>query len=281
MLLKRQLVKIRITMKLNRLQRFGTAAAIILLASPLARAGQASGSYTNVFPTNAVSLPLWDISGFYTGSYTVKKVYVKYAFDLTNSPAGECNGAGSVEIDYDGNLLGGTMKVGGKVESADTAPRVVLSFSTTITNLAGAKGTMTLDYELDSTEGVLLVTGGSASLRATIDGKKVSDRESIPKGEEETLPTDVTGGWKLDLTLTPSSGENYSADSSATITTSTGATVDFTVTGTYDHNKDTSEIVLKNDSGELTLVVSTSGSTLTVNSAKGKLFGQTINYKAS
>lgn len=77
--------------------------------------------------------------------------------------------------------------------------------------------------------------------------------------------------------LTPN-GDKYKG--TATITTSTTATADFTVTGSYDSSADTSKLALEGAGGKLTLVISTSGPTLNVDSAKGKLLGQKINYKA-
>jgi hypothetical protein len=263
-------------MKLNSLQKLAAAAAITLLASPLAQAGQANGNYTNAFLSSV--LPLWDISGAYTGSYTGTKASIQYTFDLTNSPSGDIVGTGTTVIDYDGYTLDGDTTVVGKVEGTDTAPRVLAVFASTITTPVSAKATVKLDYEIEGSDGVLLVTGGSASLEATLGKKRKTYTESAPKGGTVTLPTDVTGDWILDLTLTPN-GEKYTG--SATVTTSTGATVDFIVTGTYDSKTDTSELELKSARGELTLGVSTSGSTLTVNKLKGKLFGQNLNYKAS
>ncbi|HYK63889.1 MAG TPA: hypothetical protein VEY94_02995, partial [Patescibacteria group bacterium] len=66
----------------------------------------------------------------------------------------------------------------------------------------------------------------------------------------------------------------------ASVETSTGATADFTVTGTYDSAADTSKIAMVGAAGKLDLVISTSGAMLNVESAKGKIFGQTLKYPA-
>jgi hypothetical protein len=81
----------------------------------------------------------------------------------------------------------------------------------------------------------------------------------------------------MSFDLTPN-GNKYAG--TASVETSTGATADFTVTGSYDSATDTSKIALTGDGGELDLVISTSGASLNVESAKGKVFGQKVNYKA-
>ena len=81
----------------------------------------------------------------------------------------------------------------------------------------------------------------------------------------------------LSLDLTPE-GDKYKG--TATIETPTGASADFKASGSYDSRADTSKITLDGGGEKLDLVISTSGATMNVDSANGKILGQTINYKA-
>jgi hypothetical protein len=138
-----------------------------------------------------------------------------------------------------------------------------------------------LHYHLDSAAADLDHGRGSGTLTITLlsTGQTLSQTGTFRPSDISTLtlPDNATGDWTLSLALTPN-GSKYSG--TATITTSTSATADFTVTGTYDSSADTSKIVLEGAGGKLTLVISTSGATLNVNSATGKILGQKINYIA-
>ena len=92
------------------------------------------------------------------------------------------------------------------------------------------------------------------------------------------FPTDVTGDWNLTLdTLTLNKGK-YTG--TGTVQTSTGATSNLTATGSYSSKTGYSTIVLKGTAGSLNTVVTLSGTTMTIHSMKGTLFGQSLSYKA-
>ena len=85
-----------------------------------------------------------------------------------------------------------------------------------------------VDHGLDDPKGsgTLTITDLKTGQTASQSGRfKRSDLTSLE------LPIDSTGGWDLSLDLTPS-GNSYTG--TATVELSTGATADFTVTGTYN-----------------------------------------------
>jgi len=81
----------------------------------------------------------------------------------------------------------------------------------------------------------------------------------------------------LTLNLTP---DGSKITGSATITTSTGNELDLPAVGTYTSKTGTSKITLKGAGGSLGLVISTTSDGMNVESAKGKLFGQNLDFVA-
>ena len=138
-----------------------------------------------------------------------------------------------------------------------------------------------MHYQLNSVDHGLDHPRGSGTLTLTDlkTGQTASQSGTFKRSELTSLwlPIDSTGGWDLSLTLTPN-GNSYTG--TASVDLSTGATADFTVTGTYNSASDTSKVALVGDAGKLNLVISTSGTILNVESATGKIFGQTVKYQA-
>jgi len=261
------------------------ALAVLLGNARLARADMANGSYTTDF-TGVV--PLWDISGDYSGDAALG---LDMDFSITQSPSGAFNGSGTFNYDDgSGNSLSGDITVSGQVKNSNTAPGISMTIEisgsgTVVVDQQGDTDDVNFDalakisYGLDSTNGNLVSTGGSVTVHETdLDtGKKESRSGRLGKGSEMALPDTSTGGWNVALDLTPN-GTKYTG--TATVTTSTGNTADLTATGTYSSKTDSSRITLKGAGGALVLAVTTSGPTMTIQSMKGKLYGQSVNYKA-
>jgi hypothetical protein len=252
-------------------------AVMLVLGSGAAYADMANGSYS--FDFNGV-VSLWDISGTYSGGIGPFSINLSIA----ENPSGKLSGNGMFDVE---GLDGDIKSVSGNIEGSSNDPHVAIKMRMSGTGeLEGIQAKVSLvanmhyqlnsaDHELDDPtgSGSLTITDLKTGQTASEGGKfKRSDLTSL-----EGLPTDSTGGWDLSLNLTPN-GNSYTG--TATVDLSTGATADFTAKGTYSSASDTSKIALVGDAGKLDLVISTSGATLNVESAKGKIFGQTVKYTA-
>jgi len=262
-------------MKMNIVRKFAAAAsALLVFAAPWARADIANGSYSADLTGVA---PLWDISGTYSGDVGLG---IWLDFSLTESPSGAFEGSGS--FDYDG--LSGTFEVTGAVTGSAANPRVSMNMSLSGSgSVEGQDVSFTaraaVDYDIDAASGALDVTSGSVSVSVADSTNHRSASETVPlaKGGTMPLPDGVAGGWSVSLNLAPK-GDKYSG--SATVVTDTGTTATLAVTGNYESKSDTSNLTLKGPGGNVSLVVSTAGGDLAIHSLKGKLFGQSLNYKA-
>lgn len=253
---------------------------IALISARFAYGDMANGTY-NYSPSG--STPIWDISGDYSGSLDG----IDLDFSISQESSGVFQGSGS--FSYFGGWtdvdISGDISCVGTVSGSAADPSV--SMELLITGSGTVEGddvnfteTAHIKLALDASEGELAASGGSVSVTVTdlTSGKKASRSEPLGKGDTLPLPSDSTGDWNLTLNLTPE-GTKYTG--TATIVTSTGGTMEFTATGTYSSKTDTSSITLKGEGGELSAVISTSGGqNLTVNSMKGKVYGQTMNFKA-
>jgi hypothetical protein len=256
----------------------------------------ANGIYSHDFSSG---VPLWDISGGYSG--TVGK-NIGLGLSISEASSGKLTGTGTFNSnDGSGNVLNSNISVSGMVKSSGTATLVTMTISgsgsgtafvTGTTKVSGSTvvtgtthavtftGKITLNGKIDGTHGNLVVTGGSAMVLETdlVTHKKISKSIKLQQGTTLVLPTNVTGGWILTLNVTPS---NNKYTGSATVQTSTGGSVPLTATGSFAPATNTSAITLKGTGGgSLSLVVSTLGSNMTVQSAKGTMYGQSVNFKA-
>jgi hypothetical protein len=251
-------------------------AVILALASDAAYADMANGSYTFDF-SGIVSL--WDISGNYSGGIGPFMI----EFSVTEGPSGKLTGSGTFNVD---GVEGDIASFSGSVKGSSAKPHVAMNMRMSGTgDLQGVHAKVTLlanmHYKLDDADDELDHPSGSG----TVTVKDLSNGQTVSRSgrfkrsalTSLRLPSDSTGDWMLSLTLTPN-GNAYTG--AASIETSTGATADFTATGTYDSGTDTSKIALTGAAGKLELVIATSGAMLNVESAKGKIFGQTLNYQA-
>jgi hypothetical protein len=272
-------------MPMNRLKILAAVAvALFVFTARMAHADIANGTYYTEF-TDAT--PIWDISGSYSGDVGTG---LGMDFSLTEAPSGNLTGAGTFHDDEPGVVLNGKVNVSGMMKNSAADPRVSMDImisgkGTVVVSKAGHKNSVSVtasakvNLEIDAADGEMVSTGGSESVteKDLTTGKSASRSVSLPKGLLMPLPADSTGAWRLTLDLTPD-GTEYTG--TATVETSTGATAEFTATGSYDSEMDTSQITLKGAGDNLSLVISTSGSVANIQSVKGKLFGQTLDYEA-
>jgi len=261
------------------------AGTISMFTSHAAYAGMANGSYYNDF---SGEVPVWDISGDYSGDIGLG---LGLDFSISEEPSGAFSGGGTFNYDNgSGDYLDGDIDVSGKVSGSATDPKVAMDISisgtgTVVVDQAGDTDDVIftalakVNFDLDSADGQLIVTGGSVTVKEKdlTTGKSKSRTVRLGKGDVMNLPGNTTGDWNLTLNLTPNKNK-YTG--TATIETSTGGTAEFNATGTYSAKTDNSTITLKGADGDLNLVISTSGSALYVHSVKGKLLGQSLNFKA-
>jgi len=262
-------------MKMFVVRKFAAAAsALLVFTTPWARADIANGSYSADLTGVA---PLWDISGAYSGDVGLG---IGLNFSLTQSPSGAFVGSGS--FDYDG--LSGTINVTGTVTGSGANPRVTMDLSLSGSgSVEGQDVSFTaraaIDFDIGVSSGALDMTSGSVSVRVADSTNHRSASETVPlaKGSTMPLPDGVDAGWGMNLNLTPK-GDKYTG--SATVVTGPGTTATLAVTGNYESKSDTSSLTLKGPGGNVSLVVSTVGGDMTIHSLKGKLFGQSLSYKA-
>ena len=248
-------------------------ALILIFVSTAADADMANGSYLFDFSN---ILPLWDISGLYTGDIGPFSMN----FSIMENSSGQLTGTGSFSLD---DLGGDITSISGSVTDSSTDPhvsmRLLMSGQGDLEG-EGAKVTFSAEmhYRLNGTDKGLEHPTGSGTVTIKSTGQTVRESGSFKRSALTplALPIDSTGEWLLFLDLTP---EANAYTGTASIELSTGATTDFTATGTYDSATDRSKVALVGDAGKLDLEISTSGTMLNVESAKGKIFGQTIKYQ--
>ena len=265
---------------MKNLKNYLTIASIALLfASEAARADVANGTYTY---SSSGTVPIWDISGEYSGTLDG----LSLDFTISQNSSGHYQGQGSFSYydDWTGDSLDGSISTVGKISGSATNPAVsmemLISGSGTVSgDNVNFSATARIKFTVDAANGQLASTGGSMSVavKDVTTGKSMRRSGALGSGDTFPLPSDTTGDWNLTLNLTPN-GTKYSG--TATLQTSAGGTMDFTATGTYSVNTDTSNIKLKGAGGELSLVVSTSGQSMSIQSMKGKVYGQSMSFKA-
>jgi hypothetical protein len=92
------------------------------------------------------------------------------------------------------------------------------------------------------------------------------------------IRSNATGDWQLGLNVAPQKNNKYSG--TATITTPNGNHQNMNVVGIYSLLSGVSTLNLTGKGGNLTLTLTASGNQSTVKTMKGKLFGQSVNYKS-
>ncbi len=265
--------------KFKTLSKLAVATAIVLLSAiPAARAVMADGTYT----TNAGAYtPLWDISGDYETNTTD---FGTYEFELTQEPNGDVTGDGTDVVDGVAADLTVSGSVGGTGEKPTASMKLDVSasdFEYDGVYFDSYTEDATVEFSFDVADRVLS-GDGSVSVKAKYVNPDTDKTETYSKTKsfkDEDLPllSTTTGDWTLTLNLTPASGTKYTG--TASITTSAGHVLDFTVTGTYTDKTGVSDLTLKGDAGTLTLDITTFGDLVTIESISGKVSGQTLSYK--
>ena len=259
-------------------------------------------SYTKDF---SGVVPLWDLSGFNSGEIdtgitldnlllnedlsgrltTLNSYFSTYYFYYGAPQLTMNDGAQTI--------LSGNATAAGTVSNSGTLTRVAMTVSASGTGTIAVSASTTHavnftemlkfngEIQVDGSSRKLVVTDGTADTRIkdTVTGKNIiKPVKQLGTGGSFDLPANVTGDWDLTLYLTPK-GNRYDGTAVVQILPG-GAVTNFIATGNYSPATSTSNITLKDTGLNLNLVIATSGSTTTIHSLKGKIYGQTLNYQA-
>ncbi len=259
-----------------------TTAGALLFTARVAYGDMANGSYS--FASLSGNPPIWNISGEYTGDFGLP---INMDYTVTQNSDGTLTGTGTFNVDAPPTSLSGDITVSGKVLGTSAKAGVILELnlsgggviavgSAGDTNNADVTAKINAKFSVDGSNQVLVCSGGSASLAVDdLDtNKKEHESGKISKTVSLALPTDDNGAWDIGLTLTPN-GTKYTGTAGME---TTGGDATFTVTGTYSAKTDTSKLTLKGDAGTISMEISTSGSSMTILSMKGKVFGQSLKF---
>jgi hypothetical protein len=276
---------------IKNLAKLLAVSAVILVSSSLAtRAAILSGTYTE--DGMGALTPLWDLSGDYS-NVDVSADLGTINVTVSNAPDGKITGSGTIGVDesdkdIDFDYVASNVTIIGAVTGPNKKPLAAIKLDYSTSGIIDGYTVKSLTqnftgaFVLDDTN---FVGKGVSDFKGVIldpkTDKYVTKYLSVPvKDALIPLPADADGNWALVLDLTDDGTTKYTG--TASVVTSSGNSVDFTVTGTYDSKTDKSALVLKGPKGsncELTLVI-TDGSG-TFDSINGKLFGEILNYKGS
>jgi hypothetical protein len=263
---------------------FTIALALFATGLQVASASMASGLYTLNYDANSGAL--WDISG----SYSENTGDMLLDYTIAEDPTGKFTGSGSFSVDeyYSGVdlSLSGSMNLAGTIKTSGSVTRVALTATGAGDGDIYVSGYgsyyVTFSYslkencEVDSSG--QLVGTISGSMKVTVPELRKSKGVSIPRTDfAVALPNDATGAWSLTLNLVPN-GTQYTG--TASLQTSTSATTEFAVTGSYSSKTDGSKLTLKGPGGSMSVAGSASGVDFLVQALKGKVFGQTLKLTA-
>ena len=257
------------------------AGAVLIFTSRAAHADMADGSYYKDF---SGVVPVWDISGDYSGDIGFG---IDLDFSMSEDPSGKFTGGGDFDYNTGYGDLTGNMTASGTVKSSGAVTRVTMKLLLSGSgNIEGNDvvftASATYNSEIDSADGELVGSGsGKITAKNLTTGKQKSESGSLGKDLTMELPASATGDWNLTLNLTTNKTKYTGA---ATVMTSTGVAANYTATGSYTAKKDTSKITLKgtglSKGSSLSLLISTVGANLTVDTLSGKVLGQSIKFKA-
>lgn len=257
------------------------AGLFAVLAQP-ASAARLNGNYA--LHTGGL-VPLWDVSGSYSNSFSVGA----FTYQLSEDLSGQITGVGTFYLGE--NYLGvptglyGVVTNTGSVSGVSTNPTVNLGFS--VNGEGDALGltlfsfteTLNLQLSVNGVNGTM--SGGGTDIfqqfSASARPELVSRSTTPVNGVQIQLPAGATGDWRLALNVTAQKGNKYSG--TATVTTANGTAANLTVSGSYAVNG-VSTLNLAAKGGNLTLTITVASGQPVVKAMKGKLFGQTVNYKA-
>jgi hypothetical protein len=177
-------------------------ALILLLVSTAADADMANGSYLFEFSN---ILPLWDISGLYSGDIGPFSLN----FLIMENSSGRLTGTGTFNFD---GLGGDIASISGSMTNSSTDPHVAMRLLMSgqgVLEGIGAKVTFSarMHYRLSGTDKGLEHPSGSGTItiRDLSTGQTASQTGSFKRSALTplALPVDSTGEWHLFLNLTP------------------------------------------------------------------------------
>ena len=237
-------------------------------------------------------VPVLDLSGSYSGTLMYSGTIgqgIDLDFSLNADPSGKLTGRGTLNSDDGaGNEMNGNITVNGTVKTSGSATLVSMTISGTGTGTIAVGGsshditfsdTIKPNCQITGTSRDLFVTGGTSTLKKKdlVTGKTTTQTGKLAPGPTFPLPDDVTGDWNMTLYLNLNK-TLYTG--TAGVQTSTSGTANLTATGSYSKKPNTSTLALKRTGCSVSMVVSTSGTTMLVKTMSGKLYGQTLKYKA-
>jgi hypothetical protein len=264
-----------------------TAGTVLFFNAGAAHAGVANGTYSIDAGADVL---LWDLTESYSSDVSGGGLNIQ----ISQEPSGKFNGTGDFFIDEDGVDLDLPAVVSGDSSGSSDDPKVSMKIFASDTDddqgsyyINYLDVTMSLNMKVESAEGEI-AGDGSASIKYSLSADGHAEKGSRSTGTGAVsfpLPSDVTGDWQLTLDLTPTVVKKETKyTGTAEVVTSVQDDLSFTVTGTYSATKDVSDLTLKGTGSaagtSLTLVISTSGSTMNLESVKGKLYGQSLSYTA-
>ena len=268
--------------------KLAMAVAIVLWSAiPAARAVMADGTYT---ADAGADVPLWDITGDYS---TNSPDFGALNLEITQEPKGNFTGDGTVDLssslfDGEGSITGAVV-VSGSISGSSEKPAVTMGLNITASDFTvegvyfeSLVANYPAKFSFNVADDLLVGKAGNASVKVTFlnpdTGRYVTETKGEPiAGTDLPLAPGTTGDWMLTLNLTPASGTKYTG--AAEIVTSAGTELDFKVTGSYTAKTGVSALALKGTAGTLAVDITTSGSTMTIQSISGKAFGQSLSYK--
>lgn len=257
---------------------------LLTLLAANAKAGKLNGNYS-IHAGELISL--WDVSGNYSNSFSVGA----FTYTLSEDLSGQIVGVGTFYLgeDYLGVPTGlyGVVTNTGSISGISTNPTVDLGLAVTGTGEAlgitvfNFTEVLNLQLSINGISGTMNGSGTDIFTQVPI----FSGRDEIIRsasqpvtGVQIQLPGNATGDWQLGLNVAPQKNNKYSG--TATITTPNGNHQNMNVAGSYSLPNGVSTLNLTGKGGNLTLTLAASGNQSTVKTMKGKLFGQSVNYKS-
>ena len=250
-------------------------------------------------------VPIWDISGSTSANLSNG---VTLMLDTIERPTGAIQGIATVSsTNANGTVLTGTGgSATGTISNSGGIPRVTMTATSSGTGTTLVSGsshnvtfseTMKLSGEIEAvslsgTSFNLVITGGSTIVKQTdlVTGIKTSTSGSLTPGDTIPLPQLIyfyiysypNNGWELVLDLTPGgktyTGTGYIATNAARFSYNNPA--NFTVTGNTSAQTNVTSLTLKGAGWNLNVGAVISGTSATFQTINGKVYGQTLNYKA-
>ena len=236
----------------------------------------APATYSRKF---AADLPLWDISGTYSGGFIGD---LGLDFTIVQDSTGKFKGNGTLNhVDTDTSETG-TATVTGAVTNSGTVTRVTMAIAIVGT---GTIRSQAINFtknikcvgEIDGANKQVVGDSVSESLKYYIPSinKHGGYSGTIKNHPTFPLPVNATGKWNLSVHVVPN-GPSYTG--TATILTDAGETAVASGKGTYDAFGNSTTMSFKGTGISLNMLFLTTGTNIMPPlKIKGKAFGQSLN----